>query len=148
MKSSEVREYLKYYRVIRHYFCVKYKITYPDLELLYFLRSEKYFSRDDFDRYNELFSWEDKKLYRLINDGWIDTFRDNKNYRKKIYKVAYKGVKMLDSLYKKLSGEEIPEAHSNNPLFHRNVSYTDKVYRNMIKEMNEFIRQQRYLSPE
>ena len=116
MKAKELRDYLKYYRVVRYYFCAKHKITYPDLELLFFLNSERYFSRDNFDKYNELFSWEDKKLYRLIKDGWVDTFRDNKNYRKKIYKVSYKGVRMLDSFYKKLSGEEIPEAHSNNPL--------------------------------
>ena len=146
MKAKELRDYLKYYRVVRYYFCAKHKITYPDLELLFFLNSERYFSRDNFDKYNELFSWEDKKLYRLIKDGWVDTFRDNKNYRKKIYKVSYKGVRMLDSFYKKLSGEEIPEAHSNNPLFKRNVSYTDKVYRNMIKEMNKIIKENRITS--
>ena len=32
-------------------------------------------------------------------------------------------------------------------MFARNVSYTDKVYRNMIKEMNKFIRQQRHQLP-
>jgi hypothetical protein len=52
----------------------------------------------------------------------------------------------LVSLYKKLNGEEIPESPSSNPLFLKNVSYTDKVYRNYIKEMNSFIRQQRHLS--
>ena len=55
---------------------------------------------------------------------------------------------MIDSFYKKLAGEEIPETSTGNPLFKRNVSYTDKVYRNMIIEMNEFIKQQRCLSPE
>jgi len=48
----------------------------------------------------------------------------------------------------KLSGEEIPESPSTNPIFLKNVSYTDKVYRNMIIEMNKFIRQQRHLSQE
>jgi len=148
MKANKLRDYLKYYRVVRYYFFANHKITYPDLELLYFLNSEKYFSRDDFDKYNELFSWEDRKFYRLTNDGWIDTFRKHNNGKKTIYKLSYKAVRMLDSLYKKLSGEEIPEAASNNPLFHKNVSYTDKVYRNMIKGMNQFIKQQRYLSPE
>jgi hypothetical protein len=33
-------------------------------------------------------------------------------------------------------------------MFAKNVKYTDKVYRNMILEMNEAIRQQRRLSPE
>jgi len=142
------RNYLKYYRVIRYFFCTKYKITYPDLELLFFLYSEKYFSREDFDGYNELFSWNEHKFYRLTNDGWIDTFRKKENGKRTIYKVSYKGARMIESFYKKLAGEEIPESPSSNPLFLKNVKYTDKVYRNMIKEMNSFIRQQRYLSPE
>ncbi len=142
------RDHLKYYRVIRYFFCAKYKINYPDLELLFFLYSEKYFSREDFEKYNELFSWDNAKFYRLVNDGWIDTFRVRRKHKKAMYKVSYKGGRMIESFYKKLAGEEIPESPSSNPLFLRNVSYTDKVYRNMIKEMNDFIKQQRHLSPE
>ena len=37
---------------------------------------------------------------------------------------------------------------SNNPMFKKNVSYSDKVYRNMIKQMNEFIKQQRHQTHE
>ena len=50
---------------------------------------------------------------------------------------------MISSIYKKLSGEEIPMDESTNPMFAKNVSYTDKVYRNMIKQMNKEIREQR-----
>lgn len=137
------RDYLKYYRVIRYFFCAKYKISYPDLELLFFLYSEKYFSRDDFEKYNELFSWDEKKFYRLTTQGWIDTFRKKKDNKRTIYKVSYKGSRMLESFYKKLAGEEIPESPSSNPLFLKNVKYTDKVYRNMIKKMNQFIKEER-----
>jgi len=146
MNASHLKDYLKYYRVIRYYFCAKYDLTYPDLELLFFLNSEEYFSREDFDKYNELFSWNEKKFYRLTNAGWIDTFREKKGSNKTIYRLTYKAHRMLDSFYNKLSGEEIPEGPSNNPLFRRNVSYTHKVYRNMIIEMNKFIQQQRHLS--
>jgi hypothetical protein len=107
------------------------------------LYSEKYFSRLDFDEYNELFSWDNTKFYRLIKEGWIETFRVRRTKKKAMYKVSYKGSRMIESFYKKLAGEEIPEAPSNNPLFLRNVSYTDKVYRNMIKEMNQFIKDKR-----
>ena len=51
---------------------------------------------------------------------------------------------LIASIYKKLSGEEIPTSPSANPMFKRKVSYTDKVYRNMILEMNRFIKQQRH----
>jgi hypothetical protein len=148
MNKDNIKDYLKYYRVIRYYFCTKYNITYPDLELLFFLYSEQYFSTKDFEQYNELFYWENKKLYRLIHDGWISVFRKKDGHKRTVYCVSHKGKIMLDSFYKKLSGEEISEEERSNPLFKRNVKYTDKVYRNMIKKMNKFTKQQRYLSPE
>ena len=53
---------------------------------------------------------------------------------------------MINTIYKKLNGEEIRESRKTNPLFRHDASYTDKVYRNMIIEMNEFIKQQRHLA--
>ena len=73
MNAANLVDYLKYYRVIRHYFCAKYKITYPDLELLFFLYSEQYFSTKDFEQYNELFYWEidhDGKLIEVQPDEY------------------------------------------------------------------------------
>ena len=58
--------------------------------------------------------------------------------------LSYKTNRLIASIYKKLSGEEIPTSPSANPIFKRKVSYTDKVYRNMILEMNRFIKQQRH----
>ena len=65
-----------------------------------------------------------------------------------MYSVTYKTQRMVDTVYKKLSGEEIPMSQTSNPMFAKNVKYSDKVYRNMILEMNSAIRQQRHLSPE
>jgi hypothetical protein len=47
------------------------------------------------------------------------------------------------NIYKKLNGEEIGISPQLNPLFRKDASYMDKVYRNMIIEMNDFIKQQR-----
>ena len=47
-----------------------------------------------------------------------------------------------------LSGEEIPTSLSANPMFAKNVKFSDKVYRKMILEMNASIKQQRRLSLE
>jgi len=60
--------------------------------------------------------------------------------------LSFKSKKLINSIYKKLNGEEIPMSQTSNPMFARNVSYTHKVYRNMIKEMNKTIRQQRHSS--
>ena len=45
-------------------------------------------------------------------------------------------------LYRKLSGEEVSINNQVNPMFLKNVGYNDKVYRNMLIEMNAFIKQQ------
>jgi len=58
------------------------------------------------------------------------------------------GKRLINTLYKKLNGEEIGESPQTNPLFRNDASYMDKVYRNMIIEMNQFTKQQRHLSPE
>ena len=141
-----MQDYLKYWRVIRYFIKAKYGLTTSDLDILLFLQSEKYFSKDDFDEFNELISWYKNRFNTLLKDKWIEVFRKNTSKSKAIYQLSYKSTRVLVSLYKKLNGEEIPESPSSNPLFLKNVSYTDKVYRNYIKEMNSFIRQQRHLS--
>ena len=113
-----------------------------------FLYSEKYFSKDKFAEFDKLISWNVNRFDNLLRDGWIEVFRKYDGKRKGVYQLSYKAKRVVSSIYKKLSGEEIPTSLSSNPLFAKNVSYSDKVYRNMIKEMNEFIRQQRHLSQE
>mgnify|MGYP003626509834 FL=1 len=140
-------DYLKYWRVIRYFIKAKYKINTGELDVLLFLYSEKYFSKDKFNEFDELISWDVNRFNKLLRDGWVVVFRKRQGKKKALYEVSYKGRRMLGSMYKKLSGEEIPESPSVNPMFLKNVSYTDKVYRNMIIEMNKFIRQQRHPSP-
>ena len=142
-----LNDYLKYWRVIRYFILKKYKLTTGELDVLLFLYSEKYFSKDKFNEFDELISWDVNRFDRLLRDGWVVVFRKRQGKKKALYEVSYKGRRMLGSMYKKLSGEEIPESPSVNPMFLKNVSYTDKVYRNMIIEMNKFIRQQRHPSP-
>lgn len=147
MKSGH-SDYLKYWRVIRYFYKVKYGLSQSDLEILLFLYSEKYFSRDKFKQFDSLLPWDTKRFNRLLNDGWVEVFRRRMGHRRALYELSYKGIRLVDSIYKKLNGEEIASSVTNNPMFYKNVRYTDKVYRNMIVEMNKFIRQQRHLPPE
>jgi len=137
-------DYLKYWRVIRQFIKSKYGLTQADLDMLLFLYSEDYFSKDKFQEFNELLSWDVTRFDRLRRDKWIEVFRKHMGKRKALYTLSYKTKRMIDSLYKKLNGEEIPTSPSKNPMFKRNVKYSDKVYRNFIKEMNASIRQQRH----
>ena len=141
-------DYLKYWRVIRQFIKSKYGLTQADLDMLLFLYTEDYFSKDKFQEFNELLSWDVTRFDRLRRDKWIEVFRKNMGKRKALYTLSYKTKRMIDSLYKKLNGEEIPTSPSKNPMFKRNVKYSDKVYRNFIKEVNASIRQQRHHAPE
>jgi len=140
-------DYLKYWRVVRYFVKAKYKLNQEDLEMLLFLYSEKYFDKGKFQEYNNLLSWNKNRFEKLRQNGWIEVFRKPIRSRgiKGIYALSYKAKRVIQLVYKRLEGKEIATSNSKNPLFKKNVSYSDKVYRNMIIEMNKFIKQQRHL---
>jgi hypothetical protein len=137
-------DYLKYWRVIRQFVKVKHGLSQADLDILLFLKSEKYFSKDKFKEFDELLSWNVNRFDNLLRDGWIEVFRKRQGKYKGVYTLSQKSKRVTTSIYKKLNGEEIPTSNDGNPMFLKNVSYTDKVYRNFIKEINAFTRQQRH----
>jgi hypothetical protein len=147
MKSNQ-DDYLKYWRVIRQFIKVKYNLTQSDLDMLLFLYTEKYFGRDRFREFETLLDWDANRFQRLVKEGWIERFRNRVGKRKALYQLPIKTKRMIQSIYRKLNGEEIPVSQSQNRMFAKNVSYTDKVYRNMIIEMNAAIKQQRHHAPE
>ena len=121
--KSKVNDCLKYWRVIRYFIKQKYGLTTADLDMLLFLYSEDIFSKEKFEEFDNLLSWDENRF-------------------------TYKTQRVISSIYKKLSGEEIPTDVSNNPIFAKNVKFSDKVYKKMIIQMNATIRQQRRLSLE
>jgi hypothetical protein len=147
MKSNQ-HDYLKYWRVIRQFVKIKYGLTQADLDMLLFLYSEKYFDRGKFEEFDNLLGWDKQRFENLRQADWIIVFRKRMGARKAIYQLSIKSVRMIQSIYRKLSGEEIPVSSANNKMFAKNVSFSDKVYRNMIFEMNKIIKQQRHRSPE
>ena len=58
-------DYLKYWRVIRQYIKIKYNLTQSDLDILLFLKSESYFSKDKFEEFNEILSWDKQRFEKL-----------------------------------------------------------------------------------
>lgn len=142
------RDYLKYWKVIRQFYKVKHGLTQSELDVLLFLFSEGYFDRDRFADFDSLLAWDKDRFNKMLNDGWIEVFRKRMNGKKSLYQISDKGRNIVMDIYRKLNGEEIPTSLSQNPMFQKNVSYSDKVYRNMVKDMNAFIRQQRRQTPE
>jgi len=144
----KVNDCLKYWRVIRYFIKSKYELTTSDLDMLLFLYSEDIFSKEKFDEFDSLLSWNEDRFDRLLRDGWIEVFRKRRKKHKSLYGLTFKSQRVISSVYKKLSGEEIPTSLNNNPIFVKNVKYSDKAYRKMILEMNHLRRQQQRLSPE
>lgn len=136
-------DYLKYWRVIRYYVKARYGLSQADLDVLLFLYSEKYFGKDKFEEFDNLLSWDEDRFATLLRDGWISVFRKREGNKKTLYQISYKATRLVQSIYKKLEGEEISMNEDSNPMFAKNVSFTDKVYRNMIIEMNAYRKQKR-----
>ena len=141
-------DYLKFWRVIRYFIKAKYGLSQSDLDVVLFLYTESYFDKAKFKEFDRLLSWDINRFNRLLKEGWIVVFRKGSGRRKSLYELSYKGKRVVNSIYKKLSGEEIPTTQSSKPMYAKNVSYSDKVYRQMIEEMNAATRQQRHPAPE
>ena len=135
-------DYMKYWRVIRRWALSKYDLALPELEMLLFLYSESYFSKETFDEYNQLISWNKKRFSNLLRDGWIVVWRKSRRNEKTLYEISYKSRRMVLTIYKKLNGQEFAETYPANPMFKVSAPYTDVVYRNYIKKINKSIRQQ------
>lgn len=135
-------DYLKYWRVIRFWVKATYQVGTADLEMLLFLYSEQIFNKSKFEEFNELMSWDEKRFRMLLRDGWIHVWRKRKGKETTLYELTYKAKRMINNVYKKLNGEEIPEV--TNPMFRHDASYTDKVFKNYIKKLNKSIKQQQH----
>lgn len=145
--KSNANDFLKYWRVIRYFVKAKYGLSTADLEMLLFLYSEELFTKKKFSEFNSLLSWDKNRFERLVKEGWVDVFRKRKVSTRSIFELSFKSQRMITSIYKKLNGEEIPTSEFN-PLFKKNIKYTDRVYKQMILRMNAFIKQQRHPSLE
>lgn len=141
--KQKPHDYLKFWRVIRYYVKAKHNLGQADLDIILFLYSEGYFGQDSFERFVELVSWDKERFKKLKREGWIEIFRPRSGKNKTLYQLSYKATRLVLDIYRKLNGEEIPVSKSANPMFLKNVSYNDKVYRNMILEMNAYYRAQK-----
>lgn len=142
MKSTP-SDYLKFWRVIRYYMKAKHELSQADLDILLFLYSEGYFGKEKFDYFSELVSWDKDRFDSLLRRAWLERFRRRGTDGRALYCLSDKAKKVIRDIYRKLEGEEIPTSLSYNPMFLKNVSYNDKVYRNMILQMNAYYREQK-----
>ena len=135
--------YLKYWRVVRYFINAKYGISQPDLEMLIFLYDEPYFTGAKFKEFNKVFSWDKDRFNRLRRNGWVEKVSVESKSRLGVYNLSFKAKRIIGYVYAILEGIEFPTMPENNPVFKRNVSYNDKVYRNAMMEIKEVQRKRR-----
>ena len=135
------KNYMKYWRVVKYFVKDKYGITQADLEMLLFLYDEPYFTKAKFTEFNKVFSWDRQRFKRLVTNGWVETIRTESKSRLSVYDLTYKAKRAINLIYEILEGREIGQ--DKGDMFKSAAGYNDKVYRNMIEEMNEFTRQRR-----
>lgn len=141
--KSYPQDYLKYWRVVRFYIRAKYGLTVSEIEMLLFLYSERYFGKEKFEEFDKLMSWRVTRFAELLSNGWIVVFRPRQGNKKTLYELSFKSRRLVESIYKILNGEEISTSGLDNPIFARDVKYTDKVYRDAIIRMNAYAREKR-----
>tara|TARA_R110001592_G_scaffold122291_1_gene328829 strand:- start:1692 stop:2141 length:450 start_codon:yes stop_codon:yes gene_type:complete len=149
MPRPTIHGYLKYWKVVRYFIKSKYNLSQAELDMLLFLCDEEYFNKDKFIEFNNLLKFNSRRFDELHAKGWIETIRPYDKKNKALYTVSYKAKRVVNLIYKKLSGEAFPVGQvNNNNMFKAKVGYSDKVHRNMILKINKSIKQQQHHSPE
>ena len=104
-----------------------------DLELLIYLDSIGYFTKDDFKKGTYSYSWDNRRWNRLLKEGWIVVWRERNRTTQKynIYKVSFKCKQLISRMYRIMLGEEdIPEKDNNK-------TYSEKVLYTSISNLNK-----------
>jgi len=140
IRREPVSDYLKWWRVIRRFNCIKHDISSTDLDVVLYLYSESLFTYWDFVEYCQILGWDRKRFRRLIDDGWIHCWRNKKNGEHRLYELTRKGRHMCTYMYKTLNYEScIPETTKNNPVM-RKKKFSEKVLAHSILRFNEEVR--------
>jgi hypothetical protein len=131
-------EFLKHWRVVRYYIKQKHGLSHADLDMLLFLHAHGRFTKQCFMEYGEILSWDPQRFHRLQKEGWIVIWRKQHGRVFSIYDLSHRAKSEVGHIYRMLLGESpIPTSERRNPLFKKKISYNDKVYRNVIKEIKK-----------
>ncbi len=130
---------LKPYRIIRKWASRNNDLNDADLELLIYLDCIDLFTIKDFKMGSYSYSWDNRRWNRLIQNEWIKVWRHHNRTTQKynIYKVSFKGKTLIQRMYRIMLGEEdIPSSKRRNTIM-RGETYTDKVLKTSIKNVNK-----------
>tara|TARA_R100000655_G_scaffold109201_2_gene163081 strand:+ start:27 stop:473 length:447 start_codon:yes stop_codon:yes gene_type:complete len=131
----------KHYRIIRKWACKNNDLNDADLELLIYLDCIDMFTKHDFEIGSYSYSWDNKRWNKLLKNSWITVWRKRNRTTQKynIYKVSFKCKQLINKIYKIILGyEDIPTSERRNIIM-RKDTYTNKVLRTSIYNVNNDI---------
>lgn len=136
-------DFLKYWRIIRRYTCIRYDLSTADLEMLLYLYTQGIFTYYEFAEYGNFFGWDRKRFKRLKENGWIHCWQNKRNGEYRLYEITRHGRHVCTNMYKMLNGDMlIPETSQNNPVM-RKKRFSEKVLALGIKKFNEEVKESR-----
>lgn len=131
LEASDLKDFkiLKHYRTIRRWASRRHNISQADLELLIYLDCIDFFNRIDFINGTYSYSWDNRRWARLKKDDWITLFskRNGTTIKSNIYKVSFKGKRLINQIYKIMVGEEDLPISTHKKKIKKENLYTDKV---------------------
>ena len=133
----------RYYRVVRYWAKKKYNLTDQDLEILFFIYSERFFTKTKFIDYCKIFSWDKDRFRNLRKDNWIRSWRAAVDGKYALYEASFKTRRLVSEIYKKLDGTSpFSERKDQNPIFKRET-YTDRRMAGQMVKINEEMKEKR-----
>ena len=138
-RRKKENSYLKYHRIIMAWARKKYKVSTIHLEMMFFLYDENIFTKTKFKEYSIIMPFDRFKLNRMINDGWVRTWRDDTDHRYALYELTPLAKRLVSDIYKMMNGElKISAFPSTNDLIDTTNS-KQKMYNIVVKKINKNI---------
>ncbi len=141
LEASDIKDLnlLKHYRIIRRWACRNNDLKDADLELLIYFDCMRHFTKHDYMEGTYAYSWDKHRWDRLLKEGWITVWRHRNRTTQKynIYEVSFKCKQLIKRMYRIMLGkEDLPTSKQRNSIM-RNNTYTDKVLRKAIDNVNK-----------
>ena len=132
--------YMKYWRIVRKYTMMKYNLNQDDLDVLFYIHDEKYFSNYQFEKYEKTMPWNVKRLQSLCERGWIRRLPSGNKYAKRdVYEVTIKTQRVINNIYSILNGDGFPTITQR--MDKRRKRYLETRYKNFMATMVEEIKE-------
>jgi DNA-binding MarR family transcriptional regulator len=132
--------YMKYWRIVRKYTMMKYNLNQDDLDVLFYIHDEKYFSNYQFEKYEKTMPWNVKRLQSLCERGWITRLPSGNKYAKRdVYEVTIKTQRVINNIYSILNGDGFPTITQR--MDKRRKRYLETRYKNFMATMVEEIKE-------